>query len=120
MGWRERAQSAAAAQRAAERRRSHINDPVPEKWTFANMWVFGKHLPYDWGVIVFTILLMLSGALMVLSIGEVRLKNALDVKEQIEKAGCPFLGVILNEARQNKRSSIFKKGRTHYYAKKKF
>ena len=67
MGWRDRAKNAAAAQRAAERRRSHINDPVPEKWTLANMWVFRKHLPYDWGVIVLTILLMLAGALMVLS-----------------------------------------------------
>lgn len=67
MTMRNRQQNAAAAQRAAQRRRSHINDPIPEKWTFANMWVFGKHLPYDWGVIVFTILLMLSGALMVLS-----------------------------------------------------
>ena len=67
MGWRDRAHSAAAAERAAQRRRSHINDPIPEKWTFTNMWVFGKHLPYDWGVIIFTILLMLTGALMVLS-----------------------------------------------------
>ena len=56
-----------AAQRAAERRRSHINDPVPEKWTIWNMWVFKKNLPFDWGVIIFTVGLMLFGALMVLS-----------------------------------------------------
>lgn len=55
------------ARRMAERRRSHLNDPVPEKWTFKNMWVFGKHLPYDWGVIVLTVLLTLMGTLMVLS-----------------------------------------------------
>ena len=60
-----------------------------------------------------------DGALMVLSIGEVRIKNALDVKGQIEKAGCPFIGVIMNEARQNKKSGFAFKRKTHYYSKYK-
>ena len=60
-----------------------------------------------------------DGALMVLSIGEVRIKNALDVKGQIEKAGCPFIGVIMNEARQNKKSGFAFKRKTHYYTKYK-
>lgn len=54
-------------ERAAEARRSHINDPIPARWTFKNMWVGGKHLPFDWGVTIMTILLTLTGILMVLS-----------------------------------------------------
>lgn len=56
-----------AQRRQAEQRRSHINDPVPKKWTLMNMWVFGKHLPVDWGVVICTIILTLVGSLMVLS-----------------------------------------------------
>lgn len=59
-----------------------------------------------------------EGALMVLSVGEIRLRDARNIKIQIEKAGCQFLGVILNEARQNKRRGFpFK--RTQYYSKRK-
>ena len=53
--------------RQAEDRRSHINDPAPKRWTLANMWVWHKHLPVDWGVVVCTIILTLVGSLMVLS-----------------------------------------------------
>ncbi len=53
--------------RQMERRRSHINDPAPKKWTLVNMWVFGKHLPLDWGVVICTVILTLIGSLMVLS-----------------------------------------------------
>ncbi|MBO5789755.1 MAG: CpsD/CapB family tyrosine-protein kinase [Clostridia bacterium] len=61
-----------------------------------------------------------DGALMVLSIGEVRLKNALDVKGQIEKAGCPFIGAIMNEARQNKKAGFALKKKTQYYSRQKY
>ncbi len=55
------------AQRQAERRRSHLNDPVPKQWNLKNIWVWGKHLPIDWGVVICTIILTLLGSLMVLS-----------------------------------------------------
>lgn len=53
--------------RQAEKRRSHLNDPPPKKWNLRNMWVFGQHLPMDWGVIICTVFLTLMGSLMVLS-----------------------------------------------------
>ena len=61
------ADKAAQQRKKAERRRSHINDPAPQKWTLRNMWVIGQHLPIDWGVVVCTIILTLLGSLMVLS-----------------------------------------------------
>lgn len=61
------ADKAAQQRKKAERRRSHINDPAPKKWTLRNMWVIGQHLPIDWGVVVCTIILTLLGSLMVLS-----------------------------------------------------
>ena len=45
------ADKAAQQRKKAERRRSHINDPAPQKWTLRNMWVIGQHLPIDWGVV---------------------------------------------------------------------
>lgn len=54
-------------QRQVERKRSHINDPAPKRWNLINMWVFGKHLPVDWGVVICTLILTLVGSLMVLS-----------------------------------------------------
>ena len=53
------ADKAAQQRKKAERRRSHINDPAPQKWTLRNMWVIGQHLPIDWGVVVCTIILTL-------------------------------------------------------------
>ena len=53
--------------RQAERRRSHLNDPPPKQWNLRNIWVFGQHLPLDWGVIICTVFLTLMGSLMVLS-----------------------------------------------------
>ena len=61
------ADKAAQQRKKAERRRSHINDPAPQKWTLRNMWIIGQHLPIDWGVVVCTIILTLLGSLMVLS-----------------------------------------------------
>ena len=61
------ADKAVQQRKKAERRRSHINDPAPQKWTLRNMWVIGQHLPIDWGVVVCTIILTLLGSLMVLS-----------------------------------------------------
>ena len=61
------ADKAAQQRKKAERRRSHINDPAPQKWTLRNMWVIGQHLPIDWGMVVCTIILTLLGSLMVLS-----------------------------------------------------
>ena len=57
----------ARRRRQAEKRRSHLNDPPPKRWTLRNMWVFGQHLPLDWGVIICTVFLTLMGSLMVLS-----------------------------------------------------
>ncbi len=53
--------------RRTERKRSHLNDPEPEKWTFWNIWVFGKHLPISWGIILTTLFLTIIGTLMVYS-----------------------------------------------------
>ena len=57
----------ARQRRQAEKRRSHLNDPPPKKWNLRNIWVFGQHLPVDWGVILCTVFLTLMGSLMVLS-----------------------------------------------------
>ena len=57
----------AEAERRAEQRRSHLYDPEPRRWTVRNIWVFGQHLPMDYGVIVCTIALAIFGSLMVLS-----------------------------------------------------
>ena len=57
----------ARRRRQAEKRRSHLNDPPPKKWNLRNIWVFGQHLPVDWGVILCTVFLTLMGSLMVLS-----------------------------------------------------
>lgn len=57
----------AKRRRKAEKRRSHLNDPPPKKWNLRNIWVFGQHLPVDWGVILCTVFLTLMGSLMVLS-----------------------------------------------------
>ena len=51
--------------RQAERRRSHLNDPPPKQWNLRNIWVFGQHLPLDWGVIICTVLLALVGSVRV-------------------------------------------------------
>ena len=57
----------ARQRRQAEKRRSHLNDPPPKKWNLRNIWMFGQHLPVDWGVILCTVFLTLMGSLMVLS-----------------------------------------------------
>ena len=53
--------------RRTERKRSHLNDPAPERWNLGNMWVFGKHLPISWGIVLTTLFLTIIGTLMVYS-----------------------------------------------------
>jgi len=47
-----------------------------------------------------------DGAIMVVRVGRVKAREAKDVKAQVEKSGCKFLGVVLN--------SVVRKGRSYY------
>lgn len=57
-----------------------------------------------------------DGALMVIRVGKVKYRDAQDVKLQIEKSGCKFLGVILNTV-EIKSKSYYNKYYNKYYGK---
>ena len=58
-----------------------------------------------------------DGAIFVISVDEVSAKYAVEAKDQLEKAGCHIAGVILNEAKQNTKTSILRK-KYKYYTKR--
>jgi len=57
-----------------------------------------------------------DGALMVVRVGKVKYRDAQDVKAQVEKSGCKFLGVILNSV-ANKGKSYYNRYYNKYYGK---
>lgn len=56
-----------------------------------------------------------DGAIFVVSVDEISAKFAVEAKEQLEKTGCHIIGVILNEAKQNKNSTL-SKAHSKYYS----
>lgn len=58
-----------------------------------------------------------DGAVLVIAVDEVGAKFAVAAKNQLEKADCHIIGVILNESKQNTNTSLLTK-KTKYYTKK--
>ncbi len=63
-----------------------------------------------------TIAKQCDSAIMVISVGRIRYKQAKRTKEQLEKSGCKILGVVLNHA-EKRGERYYKKYNKKYYGK---